>query len=108
VTPVPRASPCHPAAAVCNKSAAVPVSFVYGSRDWMDPQHAHALAPRLAVPASVSRASCHVLAPCVFALLMPPAGARCVEQRAPHVRARATSIESVFCDCLFHKVPGKL
>ena len=32
---------------------AVPVAFIYGSRDWMDPQHAHSLVPSLAVPASV-------------------------------------------------------
>ncbi len=37
-----------------DERAAVPVSFVYGSRDWMDPQHAYDLAPKLSVPASVS------------------------------------------------------
>ena len=35
----------------------MPVAFIYGSRDWMDPQHAHELVPMLSVPASVSAAA---------------------------------------------------
>ena len=41
----------------CNSPVAVPAAFVYGSRDWMDPQHAHDLVPKLAAPASVSSAA---------------------------------------------------
>jgi hypothetical protein len=77
---------------------AVPVSFVYGSRDWMDPRHAHDLVTKLAVPASV-RAARLFISQCRCACMAAgnvAAGSRCVEQRAPHVRARAVQCAPSF------------